>query len=133
VEAFDPSAAMLALARRALRGRRNTRLRGVRCETARFVPRSFDRVICFRVLPHFERIEPVLARFARWLRPGGRLHIVHWDGRERLAARHAACGAVAGDVVPPAAELRAALRRHRFAVRRWIDDDDEIYIEALRE
>ena len=132
VEAFDPSRAMLGLARQALTGRDNTRFRRVRCEMARFADGQFERVICFRVLPHFDRIDPVFARFARWLRPGGRLHIVHWEGREGLAAIHAAYGAVAADVLPPAEELAAALQRNHFAVMTWVDNKQEVYIEAAR-
>jgi SAM-dependent methyltransferase len=123
----------VALARAALAGRKNTRLRCGRCETARFAAGAFDRVICFRVLPHFAGIDPVFARFARWLRPGGRLHIVHWNGRAGLAALHAKFEEVAADVLPPAAELAAALQRHNFAVSAWIDNEAEVYIEAVRE
>jgi hypothetical protein len=35
-------------------------------------------------------------------------------------------------VVPPAEELAAALKRHGFTVITWIDDEQEIYYEAMR-
>jgi ubiquinone/menaquinone biosynthesis C-methylase UbiE len=133
VEAFDPSRAMLGWARRALTGRDNTRFRRVRCETARFAEGQFDRVICFRVLPHFDRLDPVFARFACWLQPGGRLHIVHWEGRDRLAAIHGGYRAVATDVLPPPRKLAESLRRHRFTVTAWVDDAEEVYLEATRD
>lgn len=132
VEAFDPAQDMLNLARQALAGYGNTRLKRARCETVRMPRGAFDRVICFRVLPHFEQIDLVLGRFARWLRPGGRLHIVHWDGRARLAAIHGGHHTMAVDVLPPAEELSAALLRHRFTVTAWIDNPEEVYVEAER-
>jgi hypothetical protein len=77
-------------------------------------------------------MDAVLARFARWLRPGGRLHIVHWEGRAALAAIHGGCAPVAGDVLPPTAELAAALQRHGFTLVVFVDEEQEIYLEAVR-
>ena len=131
VEAFDPSGEMLALCRQAVAKRKNVHLTQVRCEEAVFPDAAFDRVVCFRVFPHFEDIDAVLARFARWLRPGGRLHLVHWEGRAALAAIHGPHDAIAVDVLPPPAELAAALNRHGFAIAGCIDDDQEIYVEAV--
>ena len=131
VEAFDPSGEMLARCRQAAAGCEQVRLTQTRCEDAVFPDGTFDCVVCFRVLPHFEELDPVLARFARWLRPGGRLHVVHWEGRAQLAAIHGEFDAVAADVLPPAAELAAAFKRHGFKVTTWIDDEQEIYYEAV--
>ncbi|MBI5380425.1 MAG: methyltransferase domain-containing protein [Opitutae bacterium] len=132
VTAFDPCGAMLAKCRQAVAGSEHVRLTQVRCEAAELDAGSYDRVVCFRVLPHFEDLDAVFARFARWLRPGGKLHIVHWEGRAALAAIHGAFDPVAGDVLPPAEELASALERHGFAVAAWIDNEDEVYIEAER-
>lgn len=132
VDAFDPSGEMLARCRQAIAGCEQVRLTQTSCENAVFPNETFDCVVCFRVLPHFEALDPVLARFARWLRPGGRLHIAHWDGRGQLAARHGEFDAVASDVLPPADELAAALRRHGFTTSAWIDNEQEIYYETVR-
>jgi len=132
VDAFDPSGDMLARCRQAAAGWEHVRLTQTRCEDAVFSDGAFDRVVCFRVLPHFEALDPVLARFARWLRPGGRLHIVHWEGRAQLAAIHGEFDAVAADVLPPAGELTAAFKRHGFNVTTSIDDEQEIYYEAIQ-
>ena len=133
VEAFDPSGEMLARCQQAVAGRRNVRLTQVRCEDAVFPASACDRVVCFRVFPHFDDIDAVLARFARWLRPGGRLHIAHWEGRAALAAIHGGCAPVAGDVLPPAAELAAALQRHGFTSMIAVEDEQDIYREAVRD
>jgi len=132
VDAFDPSGEMLARCRQAVVGCAQVRLMQTSCENAVFPDGAFDRVVWFRVLPHFEALDPVLARFARWLRPGGRMHIVHWDGRMQLAARHGEFEAVAADVLPPAGELAAALARHGFTTTAWIDNEQEIYYETVR-
>jgi ubiquinone/menaquinone biosynthesis C-methylase UbiE len=132
VEALDPSAEMLAQCRRTVAARPGVRLAQARCEEAEFPDGAFDRVICFRVLPHFDDLEAVLARFARWLRPGGRLHIVHWEGRAALAAIHGGCAPLARDVLPPPAELAGALARHGFTLATAIDNEQEIYLEAVR-
>ena len=132
VDAFDPSSEMLARCRQTVAGCKHVRLSETRCEEAVFPDGVFDRVVCFRVLPHFEALDLVLARFARWLRPGGRLHVAHWDGRVQLAAIHGEFDAVAADVLPPAGEMAAALKRHGFTVTAWIDNEQEIYCEAVR-
>jgi ubiquinone/menaquinone biosynthesis C-methylase UbiE len=132
VEAFDPSGEMLAECRRVVAKRKNVHLTQVRCEEAVFPDETFDRVICFRVFPHFQAVDTVLARFARWLRPDGRLYVVHWKGRKALAAIHGTHDAVAAAVLPPAAKLTAALNRHGFAIAGAIDDGQEYYVEAVR-
>lgn|GEM_PF-1733387 len=60
-----------------------------------------------------------------------RIDIGHWEGRAAPAAIHGAHDAVAADMLPPAAELTAALNRHGFAIAGCIDDDQEIYVEAV--
>lgn len=133
VEAFDPSAGMLAQAAANLRGVTNVRLSRRRCEEADWPPASFDIVLCFRVFPHFDDVEAVLARFHRWLAPEGRLLIVHWEGRQALNALHAHHGPVDQDVFPQRSYLESALRRRRFKIERWIEDENEIYVEATRQ
>jgi len=133
VHAFDPSPAMLQLCRQAIGGRANVRLTEVSCEDATWPAGGFDRVICFRVWPHFTMPAVVPSRFARWLRPGGRLHIVHWQGRAALAAVHNTEAALAGHVLPSAEAFAAVLRDHGFRVVTAIDTADEFYLEALRE
>lgn len=133
VEAFDPSSAMLNLCRSAIDDRANVRLTQVSCEDATWPAGEFDRVICFRVWPHFTNPAAVSARIARWLRPGGRLHIVHWQGRAALAAVHNIEATLADHVLPPAADLAEMLCGHGFTIASAIDTADEFYLEAVRE
>jgi demethylmenaquinone methyltransferase/2-methoxy-6-polyprenyl-1,4-benzoquinol methylase len=130
VEAFDPSAGMLENAARNLRGLHGVILTEGRCEQLEWPEKSFDLVLCFRVLPHFDDVDAVLRRFARWLVPGGRLLIVHWEGRAALNALHAHHGPVEEDVFPQRSYLEPTLQRRGFAIRGWIENDEEIFIEA---
>lgn len=130
VEAFDPSETMLGHAQLNLRGVSGVRLTRGRCEDLEWPAGAFDRIVCFRVLPHFDDLDAVLRRFARWLCPGGRLVIAHWEGREALNAIHAAHGGVEQEVFPQRSYLEPALHRRGLAVRAWIDDPEEIHIEA---
>jgi 2-polyprenyl-3-methyl-5-hydroxy-6-metoxy-1,4-benzoquinol methylase len=123
---------MLARARARTAGATNVEFRASRIEDAEFAAAAFDRIVCFRVWPHFGDGAGVLARCARWLAPGGRLVIAQWESRAELAAIHRRHAAVADDVFPPRGELEEALRRHGFAVRQWIDDEREIFITAVR-
>jgi demethylmenaquinone methyltransferase/2-methoxy-6-polyprenyl-1,4-benzoquinol methylase len=132
VDAFDPSAASLDLCREAVAGCGAMRVTQCRCEDAEWPAASFDRVICFRVWPHFADAPAVAARFHRWLQPGGRLHIVHWQGRAALAAVHGTEPALAHHVLPPGDALAALLRAHGFAVCTAIDTADEFYLDAVK-
>jgi len=132
VVAVEPAAAMLERARVRMAGAENVEFRPARIEEEEFAAAAFDRIVCFRVWPHFDDSEAVLGRCARWLAPGGRLVIAQWESRAELAAIHRGHAAVAGDVFPPRAELEAVLRRTGFTVRKWIDDEREIFIAAAR-
>jgi ubiquinone/menaquinone biosynthesis C-methylase UbiE len=73
---------------------------------------SFDAVLCFGVLPHFEDLAAALAEMRRVLRPGGALAVGHLMGSRELNAFHRSLGQpVAGDVLPPSEELAAHLSR----------------------
>ncbi len=132
VVAFDSSTGMVEQARTRTNRLPQTAVHWDALETIDLPDASFDRVVCFRVWPHFEDENLALTRIARWLRPGGKLLIVHWDGREKLAAIHASHHTVATDIFPPRPALEAALARHGFVLGTWIDNAKEIFIEASR-
>jgi ubiquinone/menaquinone biosynthesis C-methylase UbiE len=132
VDAFDPSGEMIARCRHAVANRSNVRVRRAFCEEAVFPDGAFDRIVCFRVFPHFHDVDAVLGRFARWLRPAGQLHIVHWASRAALATVHGAHSAVIADTLPSSADLTLALAQHGFTVTSLFDDAAEFYLEARR-
>lgn len=131
VLAFDPSLGMVERARSRTKIKVQVKVQRAALETIALPDAGFDRVVCFRVWPHFEDDEIVMAKIARWLRPGGKLLIVHWDGREKLAAIHASHHTVESDVFPPREKLEPALVRHGFTLGCWIDTSEEIFIEAV--
>ena len=132
VVAFDPSAGMIERTRARTAALAQVATHQSTLEALDLPAAAFDAVVCFRVWPHFDDDDAALAVVARWLKPGGRLLIVHWDGREKLAAIHATHHAVVADVFPPRPHLESAFVRHGFALRTWIDTPEEIFIEATR-
>lgn len=132
VVAFDSSAPMINLARDRTAAHAPVTTTCATLEAIELPAGAFDCVVCFRVWPHFEDVDLALHNISRWLRPTGRLLIVHWAGREKLAALHATHHAVVDDVFPPQHVLEAAMRRHGLLVREWIDTAEEIFIDAIR-
>lgn len=71
-----------------------------------FAAASFDCILVFSALPHVENQPAALSALLELLRPGGRLAVGHLMSSRALNAMHASIGgAVAGDRLPPAAEL----------------------------
>jgi demethylmenaquinone methyltransferase/2-methoxy-6-polyprenyl-1,4-benzoquinol methylase len=132
VIAFDPSIGMLERARARTAAFANVTLQHAALEDIELPAAAFDIVLCFRVWPHFRDGERALRATAGWLRTGGRLVIVHWDGRERLAAIHASQVSTATDTFPARDALEPAMERHSLAVRTWIDTPEDIFIEAVK-
>lgn len=105
---MDFAAAMLRESRRKhgpIRG-------GYLCGDATLVPlakRSFDRVLCFNVLPHLGDPREAIRELSRLVAAGGRLAIGHMMPHLALNALHAQIGgAVANDRLP-APEAAAAI------------------------
>ena len=130
VVAFDSSAGMIERTRLRTATLPQVHVHWAAIEKIDLPASAFDLVVCFRVWPHFDDGARVLRATARWLRPGGRLLIVHWEGREKLAAVHGSHHSVAADIFPPRPVLESALLRTGFALRTWIDTPQEIFIEA---
>lgn len=132
VVAFDPSAGMVDRTRARTAALAHVTTHQSTLEAFTLAGGACDVVVCFRVWPHFDDDDVALAVVARWLKPGGRLLIVHWDGREKLNAIHASHQAVAEDVFPVRARLEEAFVRHGFELHHWVEDSEEIFIEVTR-
>jgi ubiquinone/menaquinone biosynthesis C-methylase UbiE len=131
VLSFDSSPGMFEEARRQFSAIASVEVRMGRAEDIELPKGSFDLVLCFRVMPHLESLTRALKLFRGALKPGGRLVICHFEGREELNRIHAeAGGLVAKDVFPKELELREQLWRSGFSVRLWIDTPAEIFIDC---
>jgi ubiquinone/menaquinone biosynthesis C-methylase UbiE len=92
-----------------------------------------DRVVCFSAWPHFGDPAAVAAEARRVLRPGGTLHVLHVQSREQINEIHGrAGGAVAHDLLPPAAQLAALLEAAGLAVTETVDAEDRYRVSAHR-
>ncbi len=84
-------------------------------ENLQFPSESFDAVTCFGLFPHFENREKALGQINRVLKVGGKLVIAHaLSSQEIKAHHHNAAPAVAHDVLPQEAEMKALLKQAGF-------------------
>jgi demethylmenaquinone methyltransferase/2-methoxy-6-polyprenyl-1,4-benzoquinol methylase len=94
---------------------------------------SFNRVLCFSTWPHFTDPGPVCKEIHRILKPGRELHIIHTIPREKVNAVHTGAGGpIAGDLLPPAADVGQLLERHGFTITGTIDNDERYFVTALK-
>ncbi len=124
ITAVDLAPAMITMAQRRLP---DPRVRWLVADAASLpLPgRSVDRVICFSAWPHFPAPERVAKELGRVLRPGGQLHVLHIDGRDKINAIHTGVGgAIRHDLLPPAADMGHLLERAGYVVIEQIDTQD---------
>lgn len=92
---------------------------------------AFDAVFCMHCFPHFRDQPAALANFARALKPGGRLIILHLDNWRKINEFHDHVGgAVAGDHLPDPETLTALLREVAMDVTSLMDREDLLFIAA---
>jgi ubiquinone/menaquinone biosynthesis C-methylase UbiE len=90
--------------------------------------RSYDRVICNAVFPHFFNKDAALRRIKKLLRPGGFIVISHPTGREAVNRVHRGAGAVVTeDMVPDADEMWSMLKKAGY-VDISVTDEPEFYL-----
>lgn len=107
------------------------------CSDARQLPfrgESFDVILCFGVLPHFEDSEATLRELFRVLRPAGVLGVGHALGsRELNALHHGLGGPLAHDTLPGSEALAQMLRRWKARVPVAEERPDWYYVCAVKE
>ena len=132
VLAVDISPRMIEVARRKVSDPRVT----WRCEDVRALALpdgSVDRVICCSVWPHFDDPRAATTALARWLRPGGRLHVWHLLPRGKVNAIHASAGeAVRADLLVEAGETSRLLIEVGLEVTEAVDDDQRYLVSAVK-
>ena len=132
VVAVDISREMLALARQKIHDDRATWHQA----DAASVPAptgAIDRIICCSVWPHFDDVDGTVQELKRLLRPDGFLHVWHLISRDAVNQIHASAGeAVHGDVLAPATDTAAQLKRHGFDILEVVDDDHQYLVSARK-
>lgn len=124
VDAIDPSAGMLSVARKRHRAA-NLQFRLAAAEDLPYKDERFDRVVCYAVFPHFENRQAALRELRRVLRPAGLLIIAHTKGRSQLNRLHHDAGEpVRNDRLPPAAEVASMLHDAGLEVQDILDQED---------
>ncbi len=113
---------------------RDSRVKWFVCNAEKSLPVEdlwADRVFCYSVWPHFERVDNVIAEIRRVLKKGGRLYIWHTLPRSRINDIHRGAGdAVCNDVLIPAIELVSMLENAGFSPVNFNDDDVEYLVVA---
>lgn len=94
---------------------------------------SLDRVICFSAWPHFDEPGRVAKGIARILKRGGSLEIFHAGSREEINGIHVhAGGAIERDLLPPASDLGAMLRRKGFREVGVVENGDMYHVRMQK-
>ncbi len=92
----------------------------------------YDVVLCFHSFPHFRDQPAALRSFARALRPGGRLIVMHLVGSEPLNRFHASmAGPVSVDRLPAGDQWGPLLSQAGLDPTQLIDREDLFFIEAV--
>lgn len=87
-------------------------------------PASVDVIICNGVYPHFADAEATLGNLFRLARPGARVAVNHFIGRELVNRIHSGADnpLIQSDLLPSSEEVADLLRRVGFEVTTSVDD-----------
>ena len=92
---------------------------------------SFDAILFFNALPHFEPLHCVLSKAASLLKQGGRIAVGHLMGSAELNAFHSSVnGPVAHDRLLPAAQLADLLSQAGLVMLRNEERPDWYFVMA---
>lgn len=88
---------------------------------------SVDVVICNSVFPHFHNKPLALAELYRVLKPGGKLSIHHFAGREKINSVHTSLSheLIRMDILEPVTDLSLQVCQAGFLVRETADNETE--------
>lgn len=103
------------------------------CGDIQLIPvyRRCDCCVIYNAFPHFEDPPRLVARLARWLKPGGRLTVAHGMGLEALRRHHAGGAAHVSREMLEEDELAAVLAPW-FAVDTKIADREKYIVSGKR-
>lgn len=94
----------------------------------------YDVILCFHSFPHFRDQTAALKNFAKSLKPGGRLIVMHLAGSDHINHFHASIeGAVQGDVLPAGKEWPPLLAQAGLKQTKLIDREDLFFLQAVAE
>lgn len=97
----------------------------------RFAAGTFDVVLCFHSFPHFRDQRAALRNLACWMKPTGRLIVMHLAGGRQINHFHAGLsGAVNGDVLPTGDDWPPLLAEVGLRQVRLIDRDGLFFLDA---
>lgn len=93
---------------------------------------KYDVILCFHSFPHFRDQSAALKNFARAIKPGGRLIVMHLAGSDYINHFHASVeGAVQHDVLPVGEEWPPLLAQAHLQQTKCIDRQDLFFLEAI--
>lgn len=97
------------------------------------LPRSYDAVLCYAVLPHVDNIPATLARIHSLLKSNGKLYIFHPASTDELNEFHSGLNApVKHDFLPGETEIKKLLSYTGFTVKVYIDEPGLNFMECLK-
>ena len=125
VIACDLSSKMLEIVGRKYSHAGNLRLLHADARELPLADSSVDVVICNGVYPHFADRLATLGELHRIARPGARIAVSHFAGRETINAIHSRSEdrVIRHDLLEPGAEVAGLLRQSGFAVTAVVDTE----------
>ncbi|GHU84147.1 AraC family transcriptional regulator [Spirochaetia bacterium] len=95
---------------------------------------AFDHIICYSVFPHFDDKPKAIAHFAKKLKPGGLLSILHSASRDRINGVHvhAHDRDIMADSLPPARGLISSAQNNGLREEIIIDNEEMYFFGARR-
>ena len=94
-------------------------------------PRRVDAIICLNVYPHFPQPDHFLQKMKAWLKPEGKLVIMHDKARKEINLIHSASPGVAKDRLPRIEEVEQLFSLQGYEVIESEDSDNCYFLKAV--